>query len=505
MMASLHRFLVDYDMAMLRALAENLGMALHTNRQTEAADQLAAALAEPSSVQVALARLSVDGRSALDTLLAAGGQMRAPQFNRHFGQVRPVGPGRLEREVAWRHPANPAEELFYVGLIYRIFCQDERGAGEFVVIPDELRCLLPQPPAAPPFAVTTVPGPCEPSVQEATLAHDLFLYLVYVQNQDVRPYADGRLGRRDTSALVQQMGQPGERRLALVHHLVERLGFVARRNALLRLEPAPVKGWLTAAPACQLAVLQTAWRDDPTWFDLCHLPSLLCDVQTGWLERTDPVTTRKQVLRWLAHCPPEAWWSCVSFVAAVKAADPDFQRPDGDYDSWYIRDAASEVYLSGFESWDQVEGALIADLLAGPLRWLGVVRRAESYSGPRPEGELNSLCRLTAEGAHWLGLAAGEVEVSRPAPITVGPDFLVHVPASASLYVRFQLERFAELEQAEPCRYRLTASALSRALAQGIQVEQILAFMKRAGQRPVPGGVAGQMRRWASRSEAASW
>jgi hypothetical protein len=498
MMITLHRFLVDYDMAMLRALAENLGMALETNRQTDAADQLAVALAEPSSVQIALARLSRDGRSALDTLLAAGGRMRAPQFNRQFGQVRPVGPGRLEREFAWRHPANPAEELYYVGLIYRAFYQDERGPGEFVLIPDELRCLLPQPPAAPPaFVVTTVPGPSEPSAQESTLVHDLFLYLVHVQNHDVRPYADGRLGQRDRSALVQQLRQPAERRLALVHHLVERLGFVARRGDLLRLEPAVVKGWLTAAPIRQLVVLQEMWRDDPTWLDLCHVPGLVCDVQTGWLARTDPVATRKALLSWLAHCPLEVWWPCASFVAAVKAADPDFQRPDGDYDSWYIRDPASDAYLSGFESWDQVEGALIADLLAGPLHWLGVVDH--SRSSPLPEGDFGPLCRLTASGAHWLGLAAGEMQAPQPAPITVGPDLLVDVPASASLYVRFQLERFADLEQAEPCHYRLTASGLSRALARGIQVEQVLAFLKRAGQRPVPPSVAGQIRQWVRR------
>lgn len=496
MMANLHRFLVDYDMAMLRALAENLGVALDTNRQTEAADRLAAALAEPSSVQIALARLSVEGRSALGRLLAAGGQMRAPQFNRQFGQVRPVGPGRLEREAAWRHPANPAEELFYVGLIYRAFCQDEQGPGEFVVIPDELRRLLPQPPAAPPFAVAAVLGPGKPPVQEATLVRDLFLYLVYAQNHDVRPYVDGRLGRRDSSALVQRMGQPGERRLALVHHLAGRLGFAARRGNLLRLEPAPVKGWLTAAPARQLAVLQAAWRDDPAWLDLCQVPGLVCDLRTGWLERTDPAATRKRLLSWLTHCPPEGWWSCASFVTAIKAADPDFQRPDGDYDSWYIRDAAGEAYLSGFESWDRVEGALIADLLAGPLRWLGAVHWIESDAGP--------LCRMTAEGARWLGLAAGEIEVPRPAPITIGQDFLIDLPDPTSLYVRFQLERFADLEQAEPCRYRLTAGALGRALARGVQVEQVLTFLKRAGQRPVPANVAGQLRQWARRGGGAS-
>ena len=76
-------------------------------------------------------------------------------------------------------------------------------------------------------------------------------------------------------------------------------------------------------------------------------------------------------------------------MAAVKAADPDFQRPDGDYGSWYIRDAAGDAYLSGFESWDRVEGVLIADLLAGPLHWLGVVdwdRRLFDSLIPLPDG-----------------------------------------------------------------------------------------------------------------------
>jgi len=130
--------------------------------------------------------------------------------------------------------------------------------------------------------------------------------------------------------------------------------------------------------------------------------------------------------------------------------------------------------------------------LAGPLRWLGVVEWVGNDGSP--------LCRLTAAGAHWLGLTAGEIQAPRPAPITVGSDFLVDVPASASLYVRFQLERFADLEQAEPCRYRLTDGGLSRALARGVQVEQVLAFLKRAGQRPVPVNVSGRLRQWAKRS-----
>ena len=52
-MHSLRRFLVDYDMAMLRALAESRGVSLDTNVQAEAVDRLAAALAEPLSVRAA--------------------------------------------------------------------------------------------------------------------------------------------------------------------------------------------------------------------------------------------------------------------------------------------------------------------------------------------------------------------------------------------------------------------------------------------------------------------
>ncbi|MFN2186660.1 MAG: hypothetical protein ACK2UU_21985, partial [Anaerolineae bacterium] len=197
-MHKLHRFLVDYDLSMLRALARNRGAELATNRQTEAADELAALLLDPVSVRTAQAKLSPEAREALAELQSAGGRMRAPRFARRFGQVRPVGPGRLEREALWQEPTNPAEELWYAGLIFRAFDQDEAGPGEFIFVPDDLRALLPEPQIEPPaFAVEMVPAPIRPPGDESALVRDLFVYLVYLQNHDVRPYADGRLGQRD--------------------------------------------------------------------------------------------------------------------------------------------------------------------------------------------------------------------------------------------------------------------------------------------------------------------
>jgi len=51
-----------------------------------------------------------------------------------------------------------------------------------------------------------------------------------------------------------------------------------------------VRHWLTASPARQLAALQQAWRDDPTWNDLRRVPALICDREMPW--RNDPLATR---------------------------------------------------------------------------------------------------------------------------------------------------------------------------------------------------------------------
>jgi hypothetical protein len=499
-MYNLHRFLIDYDMAMLRALAESRGVRLTTNRQTGAADQLAALLLDPLSVRTALARLSPQSREALAALVAAGGQMRVPRFSRHFGQVRPIGPGRLERDAPWRAPANPAEELLYAGFIFRAFSHDEAGPGEFIFVPVDLRPLLPQPQVKPPtFAVEPAPPPPRRDPSDMALVHDLFGYLVYLQTHDVRPYADGRLGQRDLAALSERLHDADARRLAFLRHLAGRLGLVVRQGEYLRLEAASAKRWLTATSADQLAALQGAWRDDPTWNDLDRVPTLVCDQTPPW--RNDPQATRQVLLALLAHCPLDGWWTLSSFVAAVKQIHPDFQRPDGDYSRWYIRDAASGEYLSGFAAWDRVEGALIADLLAGPLHWLGVVAAVTTATG--------TICCLTEAGARFLGLSAGNPAEPPSPPIIVQPDFSVQVPSPANLYTCFQLERFAEPcstpssgqgpEDLEPRGYRLTGGSLGRALARGLQVEQVLAFLQRASGRPVPANVVGQLRLWAGR------
>jgi len=489
-MQNLHRFLIDYDMAMFRALALNRGISLTTNRQVDAAEQLAGELLEPLSVRTALAQLSPEAREVLDALVAAKGRMRAPHFYRCFGNVRPIGSGRMERETPWREPANPTEELWYAGLIFRAFYHDAAGPGQFILIPDDLLPLLPSAQSqAPAFVVETVPEPPTKGSSEHTLVSDMFAYLVHLQTHDVRPYADGRLGRRDLSSLRQGMTGFNEQRLALLQHIAERLGFVIFQDKRLKLDAATVKRWLSASAAQQISVLQETWRDDPTWNDLCLVPTLVCAQDASW--QNDPTGTRRALLSLLGLCPVDTWWTAQSFVAAVKESHPDFQRPDGDYESWYIRDAASGEYLSGFKSWDRVEGVFITDLLTRPLRWLGVLGSGNTDAG--------WACRITGAGARFLKLSPPATAEPLSPPFTVRPDFRIELPEPPSLYTRFQLERFAELESAEPCLYRLTVAGLGRALARDVRIEQVLAFLRQASDSAVPANVAGQLQMWAGR------
>jgi len=55
------------------------------------------------------------------------------------------------------------------------------------------------------------------------------------------------------------------------------------------------------------------------------------------------------------------------------------------------------------------------------------------------------------------------------------------------------------LATTEPRTYRLTAAGLSQVLSRGIDVEQILSFLRQASQDKLPANVVGQFRLWAGR------
>jgi hypothetical protein len=540
MKKTLRESLVDYDMALLRALAEMRGALLTSNHQTTAADELAAQLVSPASVAIACADLSPAEAEALAELQAAGGWMEAPRFERRYGAVRPMGPGRLERERPWLAPANPAEGLWFRGFTFKGFRQTESGPVEVVYLPSDLLALLPVAPAArAAFALAPAAEPRTIQPAGGDLVEDVFSLLVYVRNHDVRPGTGDTLRLKDLQAVnalcvapVAAAAAAGDDRLALVVRLGRAAGLVSvaqerpaphlppgrpKESAGLALNTERVRGWLQATPAGRLAGLQAAWRDDPDWNDLWHVPTLRPQPTGGW--KNDPLLARRKVLGFLAGCQPAKWYRLDDFVAAVKAADPDFQRPDGDYTTWYLHDLRGQS-LMGFEHWDEVEGALLRSLISGPLHWLGMVDLGhDEEAGPPVAFRLagGDALVIVAPGPRAASRSEARGSPSKsgdqvpkgrgepvPAPMTVDDDCTVRVPWEASLYDRFQLARFADLVQrgAGEIIYRLSPASLARARRQGISAEQVSSFLARVAGQPLPAKAAQAMLRWHKRSGA---
>jgi hypothetical protein len=507
--------LVDYDMALLRALAEVRGAVLTSNRRLTAADELEAQLVTPASLAIALADLSEAETEALAALQSAGGWMEAPRFARRFGPIRRMGPGRLEREQAWLSPANPAEGLWYRALIFTGFRQTEGGVVEVVYIPDDvlqsLPDLSPDEPLAPEtergLAMEPLPPPARasPAIGDVVV-ENVFGMLVAVRNRDVRPKPDGSLAPKDLQAINALCVSPlpaanvaDDDRLGFIVHLPRAAGLVTVDVGRLALNPDPARAWLAASPAQRLSALQTAWRDDEGWNDLWRVPSLKPQ-PTGW--KNDPIMARRQVLNFLAGCHPGDWYGLAELISAVKEAAPDFQRPDGDYTAWYIHDPGGQP-LMGFEHWDAVEGALLRYLVSGPLHWLGAVDLGFGADSSEP-----TAFRLAETGLALFDIAPlpeAEPPPGSPGPpdLVVGEDFTVRVPSDSSLYTRFQLARFGDLlgREADGVRYRLSPQGLARAhQGGGISPDQIIAFLTRASGHRAPAKVLDDLRRWGERS-----
>jgi len=515
-MKNLHQCLIDCDIAMLRAIAQRRGITLASNRQREVVEQLAEELTQPQSTAAILERLRPQERDALESLVSEGGRNKLHLFVHQYGEIRAFGPGSLEREQPWENPVSAAEGLWYSGLIHRAFDEVEGQTSEFIFLPQDLLPLLPgAEKRSPIFIVETASTPGATGEGNLALVQDTWAFLSYLQNEDVKPLKDGSLARCDVERITERLlvkeDEDATERLTFLHHLCQRLGLAHISESFLKPNPPEAKRWLKAPRTEQLLALQEAWRDDPGWNELWRVESLRCE-PTGW--RNDPLLARKKILQHLAKCPPEQWLSLASFVEAIKESDPDFQRPDGDYTSWYIRTAslgrsptslgrrtkgtrgqvATGQYLTGFEHWDRVEGALIVYLLTKPLHWLEI-----TSLGYDAEGNVRSFL-ITSWGAAFLGLP-GEMPVeASPPPMIVQPDFTIVAPAGGSLYDRFQLERVAAWQSSgDSYVYRLTRHSLARGLRQGIEIEMVLAFLKRASGGKVPRSVVAALRNWDKR------
>lgn len=496
-MKTLAQHLAELPPVVLEAIARNHGLTLPSGLHPGAPDRLAAALLEPEQAQATWRDLRPEEQVALKSLAADGNLTPAASFQRRWGEIRRLGGGSLQRLRPWQQPANVSESLWYQGLIGRGFAETPAGLVECFAIPSD---LLPQLSlSAPAGNLPLLPYPdlhARAYTGGDAFLDDLATLLIHLHHQPVWTNEAGQWRGKDLTAVIPQWRTPPGRpdqplapgsRGALLFHCLARSGFIQAQGRRQRLNQKTVRTWLERDRSTQRRSLFNAWRASSDWNDLCLTPGLTC-IEGNW--RNDPIRTRSVLFEHLRRVSTDVWYGLDDFITALHDHAPDFQRPDGNYDAWYLRDDAG-IHLRGFDHWQDVEGRLLRYLWRGPLFWLGVAALDAEPSAEALAG--GDHWWLTASGAAWLAEdeeSAGPPEPPPPALI-VSDDFRVHLPSGARLGDRFRVARFGEWEATwlGGYRYRISQRGLRRAAAAGISPAQAAAFLDRASQGTLPANV----------------
>ena len=476
-MPDLRQSLLDQDLGHLHIVAEHWGIELVTKDVHPALDELVKEMLDPELLHEIIDTLPAKVSLCLEAFSEKNGRMLWSEFKRRFGEVREIGPGRRDRERPDLQPLSTAEILWYRALVGRAFFDTGRNVEEFAYIPVDLFELI----------------------------------KCYIGGIDVGESGDSKLllGR---AAKAAECSNPEPANDRIIDHACTLLaGLRTGKNSfdftpipedfihsiLLQAgildaqgdpDPEDTRAFLESLRAEALNTLAQTWLNSTEHNDLKHVPGF--EIEGKW--QNEPLETRSFLLERIAAIPIETWWSLSAFVADLHHHTPDFQRPGGDYDSWFIKDSKSGEFLRGFDHWFEVDGALVRYLISGPLHWLGITDIAFSTdTSPATAFKLSQHADQLLQGSPPKGL------VEENEPIHLRSDGRVSVPNLSPRAVRYQVARFCAWEEGNihEYRYRITASSLAEARDTGLLVSHLVTLLRRYAVS-IPPNILTALNRW---------
>jgi hypothetical protein len=474
-MPAIFQFLSSQDLGYLRIVAQLWGIELAGNSVDTAAKELCASLLDPDLLAEILEALHPEARNALEALVAKNGRIPWAEFSRRFGDIREMGAGKRDRETPHLNPASTAEALYYRALLARAFFNTANGPQEFAYIPDDFLELInrrERKDRGEKFEISA--GSVDSAVDVEPLGRPAS------PGEKAHPLtaSDFLLDDATTLLAALRLGiDPPE--TSVPRTVLE--GFLRAAKIILKSGPKPekVKAFLEAPRHEALQMLADAWLESESFNELRQLPGLIFEGE--W--QNQPAVTREFLLNLLDAIPEGKWWSLPAFLRDVKARYPDFQRPAGDYDSWFIKRASDGEYLRGFSHWDQVDGALVRYFVARILFWLGQVDLAATEEGAEP-----TAFRVVSE----------KLKVKEDGKLVARSNGQVAVPRFVARAVRYQVARFCEWDAAkeDEYRYSITPSSLKKAAEQGLKVEHLLSLLAKHAAGGIPPLLVRALKRW---------
>jgi hypothetical protein len=463
--ASLHK----QDLGHFRIVAEFWGLELESTDTESALEELCASLLDLEAVSETLEILPADARSALNALLAADGKIEWAIFARKYGDIREMGAGKRDRERPYLKPASTSEFLFYRALIGKAFFESDKGSQEFAYIPEDLLEIINEVSAE---DVLPVPS-----------AEALGRLATPVEKAFEIPATDFILDDATTYLAAMRIGHESKSHFKKDLPALLTTAGIIKNDGLL---PDAVKKFLEASRPEALDMLYKAWLNSITFDELRLIPSIVCEGE--W--KNQPQVTREFLMNLINDIPQGKWWSISAFVKGIKEKFPDYQRPAGDYDSWFIKRESDGQFLRGFAYWDAVDGALVKYVIQ-TLHRLGRVDLAFPE-----EGKEATAFKISSkvESQKSIDLRPSTFD----SKIIVSSNGRITVSRTFSRAVRYQLARFGEWDtpKGDEFSYRVTAESLKRATEQGLKAEQLLAMLVKYTNGSVPPALVKALKRW---------
>jgi hypothetical protein len=484
--------LQDHDYGHLRIIAENWGLDLPPESSLSSAKWLSEAMLTQDHLLEIIESLPEIARKALDDINRQGGRVPYADLVTRYGLIREMGAGRRDRTKPWRNPISALEILWYRGLIGRAFADTASGPREFIFIPTDLSPYLPTPSTD----VEEIPGeesetPKQFHRSSINAVLDVTTLLASLRRD---PMKSKSLEPKRRNELLPYLYQPQASDLLM--SLLKELELLTSYPIQPHLEAT--RDFLEIPREKASALLLLAWRDSRMWNDLMEMGGLRFK---GDKWPNDPLACRHAVLNLLRMIPSGKWWGIDAFILAIQQQYPSFLRPGGDFDSWYLQDSETGDFLRGLEHWERVDGALIRYIITGPMHLLG----ATDLGAKDPDQSQTSF-RLTPRAGALFNPDFQYEQDSTVELISVFIDGTILAPISSPQSHRYQIARFCDwldLSQSG-YRYRISPSALQRAVEQGLSLNQVKSILERASENLLPPSLSEALRRWETKGQEAS-
>ena len=462
-MPTFQTILQDKDLAFLQNIAFFWGIELSAPDDISAKTILLESISKNrDQVLEMVDSLPEDAKKAFLAILENNGRMPWTKFARDYGEVRNMGSAKRERERPDINPNSPAEKLWYRGLIGRAFLKIKEEPQEFVFIPDEFLFLV-KPHNNKNLNITV-----------NSISSSLVVPRNFVNNNLLQNACTLLAGLR--KGMSESEIQP------FLQEIPYRFGFGLLKTANIinsenQLDVEATRLFLETPNNESILNLFNYWLNSNEINEMLLIPELIIENKID----NNAKQIRIFLLKKIFELGASNWWKQDSFISKIKQEYPDYLRPAGNFDTWFIKKVDSKGYLLGFENWDQVDGKLIQFMLNGPLQWLGIIETGELKE------EKSQTCRISKWGndirQKKYPVLINQIE-EKPKIDSFGK---IVISKNVPLALRYQISRFCdwELPNHNEYRFQLTPKSLIRAEKHGLNPNQFLTLIQKAlGQIP---------------------